>query len=112
MQVQTSEQTGLFFLISGKSRFPPKKFYKIDYRSSHRNARSRNDSEGNILKRVPNDVFLDTCAFALSTLYIMSSFNASACCYLNLLIHILKLKIPYEVFLVRPIDEHLSYRMI
>ena len=32
MQVQTSEQTFLNFLNVGKSRFPPKKFYNINYK--------------------------------------------------------------------------------
>ena len=31
MQVQSSEQTLFNFLILGKSRFPPKKFYNINY---------------------------------------------------------------------------------
>ena len=31
MQVQTPEQTLFYFLIMGKSRFPPKKFYNINY---------------------------------------------------------------------------------
>ena len=31
MQVQTSEQTFFDFLILGKSRFPPKKVYNINY---------------------------------------------------------------------------------
>ena len=31
VQVQTSEQTLFNFLILGKSRFPPKKFYNINY---------------------------------------------------------------------------------
>ena len=30
VQVQTTEQTFFYFLILGKSRFPPKKFYNID----------------------------------------------------------------------------------
>ena len=32
MQVQILEQTIFNFLILGKSRFPPKKFYNINYR--------------------------------------------------------------------------------
>ena len=31
VQAQTSEQTFFNFLILGKSRFPPKKFYNINY---------------------------------------------------------------------------------
>ena len=31
VQVQTSEQTYFNFFILGKSRFPPKKFYNINY---------------------------------------------------------------------------------
>ena len=31
MQAQSSQQTLFIFLILGKSRFPPKKFYNINY---------------------------------------------------------------------------------
>ena len=45
MHFQSAEQTLFNFLILGKSRFPPKKFYNIDYWSewAYRKCSTRND---------------------------------------------------------------------